>query len=100
MKSTTDYNRSSIATVKRIGTGLAFILFPLMFAFAFAVHPGLLHPRLLSEEELILRAHNNNLLAFGHVLVLLSTPLIVVVALRFMKILNRGSVAGTVKGIV
>jgi hypothetical protein len=56
MKSTTDSNRSSIATVKRIGTGLAFILFPLMFAFAFAVHPGLLHPRLhyrpLTEVEM------------------------------------------------
>ena len=44
---------------KRIGTGLSFILFPLLFVFAFASHPGLLSPRLLGPEELILRAHQN-----------------------------------------
>jgi hypothetical protein len=93
MKSVMASSPSNLDNVKRILTGLSFILFPLLFIFAFAVHPGLFSPQLLSNEELIIRAHNNNLLAFGHVLVLFITPLLIVVALRFMKILNRGSVA-------
>jgi hypothetical protein len=78
---------------KRIGTGLSFILFPLLFVFAFATHPGLLNPRLLGPEELILRAHQNSLLQFGHVLVTLSTAILVVIALYFKKLLERSSVA-------
>ena len=77
--------------IKQIGIGLAFIIFPLLFIFAFAVHPGLLKPRLLSPKELILRAHGNKLLQFGHVLVTLSTALLIVVALHFMKLLDRSS---------
>jgi len=82
-----------LAQVQRVGTGLAFIIFPLLFVFAFAVHPGLLTPHLLSPEEIIRRAHQNNLLQFGHVLVLLGTPLLVVLALHFMKLLDEGSLA-------
>lgn len=77
--------------VKQIGVGLAFIIFPLLFIFAFAVHPGLLQPRLLNPEEMILRAHGNGLLQFGHVLVTLCTALLVVVALQFMKLLDHSS---------
>ena len=81
----------SLNQFQRIGTGLSFILFPLLFVFAFAVHPGLLSPRLLSPEELILRAHQNGLLQFGHVLVTLCTALLVVIALHFKKLLDRSS---------
>ena len=49
-------------SVKRIGTGLAFVLFPLVFVFAFSVHPGLLHPHFLAPSELIARAHGASLL--------------------------------------
>lgn len=56
---------------KRIGTGLALVLFPLIFVFAFAVHPGLLNPHFLGPQELIQRAHQNGLLQFGHLLVTL-----------------------------
>ena len=79
--------------IKQIGVGLAFIIFPMLFIFAFAVHPGLLQPHLLSPEELILRAHNNKFLQFGHVLVTLSTALLIVVALHFMKLLDHSSFA-------
>lgn len=81
----------SLNQVKQIGIGLAFIVFPLLFIFAFAVHPNLLQPHLLGPEELILRAHGNGLLQFGHVLVTLSTCLLIVVALHFMKLLDRSS---------
>ena len=79
--------------VKQIGIGLAFIIFPILFVFAFAVHRGLLNPHLLSPSELIRRAHHDGLLQFGHVLVLLSTGLLIVVALHFMKLLDRTSLA-------
>jgi hypothetical protein len=77
--------------IKQIGVGLTFITFPLLFIFAFAVHPDLLQPRLLGPEEMILRAHGNGLLQFGHVLVTLCTALLVVVALQFMKLLDRSA---------
>ena len=35
-------NQSLISQIQQIGTGAAFILFPLIFIFAFSVHPGLL----------------------------------------------------------
>jgi hypothetical protein len=77
--------------IEQIGVGLAFIIFPMLFIFAFAVHPGLLKPRLLNPKELILRAHGNKLLEFGHVLVTLNTTLLIVVALYFMKLLDQSS---------
>ncbi len=88
-------NNQSLVKVKQLGTGLAFILFPLIFIFAFAVHPGLLSPHLLDPQGLILRAHQNNILQFGHVLVTLNTALLVVVALHFMKLLERKSAGWT-----
>jgi hypothetical protein len=93
MTTTSPASSTRLDDVKRIGSGLAFILFPLLFVFGFAVHPGLLNPRMLSDEEVILRAHHNALLGFGHLLVLLDAALLVVVALQLMKLLNRGSVA-------
>jgi hypothetical protein len=87
------YENEFLNRTKRIGTGLTFIIFPLVFVFAFAVHPGLLNPHLLSPEELILRAHHNDLLQFGHALVTLSTSLLVVIALHFIKLLDHKSMA-------
>jgi hypothetical protein len=78
---------------KRLGTGLTFISFPLLFVFAFAVHPGLLNPHMLGPEELILRAHHNSLLQFAHVLVTLCTALLVVVTLHLMKLLDHSPLA-------
>jgi hypothetical protein len=86
-------NQSFISQVQQIGIGTAFILFPLIFVFAFSVHPGLLRPRLLKPEELIRRARRNKLLQLAHSLVLLSTALLIVMAFHFMKILSQGSAA-------
>jgi len=82
---------SSLDNMKQIGTGLAFILFPLLFILGFAFHPGLSSPHLLSPTELVLRARHADLMQWGHVLDTLSTPLLVLIALRFMKLLDRGS---------
>jgi hypothetical protein len=93
-------NQSNVLqNVKRIGTGLAFILFPLIFIFAFSVHPGLLTPRFLSPVELIYRAHQQDLLQFAHLLVTLCTSLLIVIALHFMKLLDKSAGwAGTIGG--
>ena len=88
-RSTTEQHRSSTDRVKRIGVGLSFIVFPLIWVFAFAVHPDLLDPRILSAEELIERAHGNGLLQFAHALVTLNTAVLVVLTLHFKKLLDR-----------
>jgi hypothetical protein len=86
-------NQSLFSQVQQIGTGTAFILFPLIFIFAFSIHPELLRPRLLQPEGIIRRARRNGLLQFGHGLVLLNTALLVVVAIHFMTIMSQGSAA-------
>jgi hypothetical protein len=77
--------------IEQIVVGLAFIIFPLVFALAFAVHPRLLQPRLLGPEELVQRAHMNGLLQLGHVLVTVNTALLIVVALHFMRLLDNST---------
>jgi len=81
----------SLSAFKRIATGLSFIVLPLVFVFAFAVHPGLLHPHFLTPAELIARARGAGVLQFGHALVTLATALLVVVAIHFMRVLQQGS---------
>lgn len=79
-----------LSSTKRIGVGLSFVVFPIVFVFAFAVHPGLLQPHILGPAELIARAHGAPLLQFAHAMVTLDTALLVVVALHFMKVLGNG----------
>jgi len=38
-----------LGSTKRIGIGLSFIIFPIVFVFDFSVHPGLLHPHFLGS---------------------------------------------------
>lgn len=83
-------NQNKIAaTVREVGMGLAFILFPLIFSFAFAVHPDLLKPQWLGPAALIARARQNDLLQFGHMLVTCNTMLLIAVALHFMGRLDQ-----------
>jgi hypothetical protein len=84
------HTRNRPGSIRRIGTGLAFLVFPVVFVFAFAVHPGLLHPRLLGPSALILRARGDELLQFAHAMVTLNTALLIVVALHLMRVLDRG----------
>lgn len=86
-------NPSLIAQIQQAGAGAAFILFPVIFIFAFSAHPGLLRPRLLKPVEIIRRARHSRLLQTGHSLVLLSTVLLIVMACHFMSILSQGSAA-------
>jgi len=79
----------SAADAARVGTGLAFVVMPLVFVFAFATHLGLLHPRVLRPEQLIDRARGKRLLHAGHGLVTVNTVLMIVVALHLGGIVTR-----------
>jgi hypothetical protein len=85
----------SAAEAARVGTGLAFVVMPLVFIFAFATHPGLLRPRVLRPEQLIDRARGRRLLHAGHGLVTLNTGLMIVVALHLGSVVtSHGGWAG------
>lgn len=86
-------DQALVTQVMQICTGAAFILFPLVFVFAFAVHPGLFKPRLLPPEGIIQRARRRKLLHLAHGLVLLSTALLIVAATHFMNVMSTGSAA-------
>lgn len=79
----------SAVEAARIGTGLAFVVMPLVFVFAFATHPGLLRPRVLRPEELIDRARGRPLLHTAHALVTVNTALMIVVALHLGHLVAR-----------
>jgi hypothetical protein len=79
----------SVAEAARTGTGLAFVVMPLVFVFAFATHPGLLRPRILNPEQLIDRARGRRLLHAGHGLVTINTALMIVVALHLGDVVTR-----------
>ena len=76
---------------KDVGTGLAFVIFPLIFVVAFAGHSGLLSPQFLSPEEIIMRARGDAFLQFGHALVTLNTGLLIVVSIHFMRLMDGSS---------
>ncbi len=80
-----------IDRAKRIAVGLCFIVFPLIWVFAFAVHPDLADPRILTAEELIARAHGDGLQQAAHALVTLNTAVLVVLTVHFMKLLDHTS---------
>jgi hypothetical protein len=95
-----DMKTTLLDTVKRIGTGLALILFPLVFAFCYAIYPGLvilgnplLPTQMLSDQAAIMQAHGNALFTFGQVLILFDATLLIVITLHFMQLLKRGWVA-------
>ncbi len=80
----------ALSNVKRYGTAVAFILYPFLAGFAFAVHPGLLNPRLGPDiQAKIAGFHGNPLLHFGHVLMTLAVPLLIVIAVHFMNLLEQ-----------
>jgi len=81
-----------LSTVKRRGMALAFMLYPCLAGFAFAVHPDLFSPRLgLDVQAKIVGFHGNELLHFGHVLMTVAVPLLIAIAIHFMNLLEHKS---------
>jgi hypothetical protein len=93
----------SISEVERMGVGLAFLIFPILFIIGFAVHPNLLRPRRVRNvDDLVARVRRNARLQVGHVLVLLSTPMLIAVAVQCMTLSLSGPLAwlGLVGGAI
>lgn len=100
MRANTHYQ--TLDAVKRVGLGLAFVLYPLLSGFAFAVHPNLFSLSVGGTvQEKIAEFHHNDLLHFGHFLMLLGAPLLIAVAVHFMGLLHRrGAWAGFTGGLL
>jgi hypothetical protein len=65
-------------------------VYPLFAGVAFAVHPNLLSLSISHDaQEKIAEFHRNSLLHFGHVLMLLGAPLLIVIALHFMDLMEK-----------
>ncbi|MCD4673021.1 MAG: hypothetical protein K8R77_10190 [Anaerolineaceae bacterium] len=87
---------------KRIGTALAFIFYPILAGIAFAVHPNLLSLDISHDiQERINEFHGNQILHFGHMLMVVAVPLLIVIAIHFVNLLQRrGAWWGFVGGIL
>jgi len=87
-----------LESAKRIGTGLAFVVFPFVFIFAFAIHPNLFSLAIVTDVSTrIGEFHGNRLMHLGHALMFLTVPLLIVVSLKFMEMLTeRGAWLGFV----
>lgn len=91
----------NLETVKRIGTGLAFILYPLFSGLAFAAHPNLLSLEIGGVSDKVAEFHNNPFMHFGHFVMTLGVPLLIVIAAKFMRMLTgRGAWLGFIGGVM
>jgi hypothetical protein len=91
-----------VAAAKRIVTGLSFILYPLFAAIAFIAHPNLLSLEIGGEVSAkVAEFHNNAFMHFGHFMMVLGVPPLIVVVCKFMSMLKgRGAWLGFVGGVM
>lgn len=83
---------SSLEATKRIGTGISFILYPILSGIAFAAHPNLLSLEIGAEVlAKVAEFHNNPVMHLGHFLMFLGVPLLIVIALKLMRMLEKSS---------
>jgi len=95
---------ASVQTIKRIGSGLSFVFFPILLLIGFLLHPNLMSFELITEAEVWAAEFRGNFpFHLGHLLVLLTVPLIMVVGTRCMRFASgRGAwliFAGGVAGL-
>ncbi len=80
----------TIIRFKQRAVALALIGYPLLAGIAFAVHPNLASLSVRHEPaQRIVELHGNSLMHFGHFLMVLGVPMLIVIALHLMKILER-----------
>ena len=91
-----------IERVKRIGTGASFIAFPLMLLVGFVLHPNLLSlERVVDAQDWAAEFRGSFRFHFGHLLVLLAVPLIIVAGVRCMQLATgRGAWLGLIGGVL
>lgn len=84
--------KQTLDPIKKTGAALAFLLYPLLAGIAFAVHPNLLSLRIDHDLQVkISEFHGNQILHFGHFLMLVSAPLLLVIALHSMQRLETSA---------
>lgn len=91
-----------VKRIKKSGLSLAFLLYPLLAGFAFAVHPNLGSLQIETPiAEKIAEFHNNQLLHTGHLLMLAGVPLLICIAVHFMDLLKeRAPWLGLIGGVM
>jgi hypothetical protein len=93
-------NNQNLKTVKRIGSGLAIIFFPIMLLLGFILHPNFFSFGMVTNvTEWAEEWRGIFLFHFGHLLVLFAVPLIIAASVRFMALLqDRGAWLGFIGG--
>lgn len=77
---------SDVQKARRIGGGVAFIVFPVMLLAGFLLHPNLLSLELVTDAEVWASEFRGNFMFhLGHLIVLFTVPLIIVVGVRCMR---------------
>ena len=91
-----------VVTAKRIAMGLAFILYPTFAAIAFIAHPNLLSLEIGGEVSAkVAEFHNNVFMHFGHFMMVLGVPPLIVVIIKFMSMLKgHGAWLGFIGGVM
>jgi hypothetical protein len=88
--------------VKRVGSGLAIIIFPIVFIILFAVHPNLFNIAIENDVNVrIGEFHGNAFLHLMHFIMLICVPIVIVVALKLVNLLKgRGAWFGFIGGVM
>lgn len=80
---------SPITRFKNRVAALSFICYPILAGIAFALHPNLFSLDMSHEVgQRIAEFHGNSLMHFGHFLMVLGVPLLIIIALNLMKTLE------------
>lgn len=93
---------AKLKSVKRTGTGLSIIVFPIMLLLGFVSHPNFFSFGIITDAaEWAEEWRGNFLFHFGHLLVLFAVPFIIVTSVRFMSLLKgRGAWYGFIGGVL
>lgn len=80
---------SLIIRFKQRAVALAFVSYPLLAGIAFATHPNLTSLSIRHEPaQRIVEFHGNSLMHFGHFLMVIGVPMLIIIALHLMKVLE------------
>lgn len=75
---------------KQIGFALSILLFPIMLLTGFLMHPNLLQMKALTTaQQLVERFHHNPVYHVGHLIVMFSVPIIIIVLIGTMTRLTN-----------
>lgn len=91
-----------IETITKKAFGISIILFPLMLAVGFLMHPNLLKLEALQTVgQLVGRFHNQPIYHIGHLIVMFAVPVIMIALFNFMQVLQgKGKQLGFWGGIM